>query len=577
MTRRAWSFGVESVAALALLVVGCTVSEPARHDSGLPRPETSAVRPVSLPDLALASESAQDQIRQHYASLLQAIEDAEMPPLALADEYGAMGNLLLAAEFFDVAETCYANAQALAPDDMRWPYYRGHVYRAKGAHDLAVASFERVLELRPDDVPALVWLGEENLAQDRPEAAELPLTTALSIRPGLAAALSGLGRAALARREYARAVEYLGEALERAPQALSVHYPLAMAYRSLGKLDKAAAHLEQRGNTEILMADPLMAPLAMAYRSLGKLDKAAAHLEQRGNTEILMADPLMQELSGLLRSVSAYETSGIRALEYGEWEAAAEFFREGIALQPDSASLRHRLGTALSLMGDVPGAREQFEEALRLSPEFAAAHYSLGVMMASDARYEDAIRRFEDAVRHEPDYVEALLLLGDLLRHLGPAEDALTHFERVITIDPGVAEARLGLALALVRLEHYAEARDRLTEGIRVLPDQPELVHALARLLAAAPDDAVRDGQRALSLMEGLIEQQRTVENAETMAMTLAELGRYDEAATLQRDVLATAREQGWPGEILEPMIENLRLYEGGRPCRTPWTAATMP
>ena len=542
MTRRAWSFGVESVAALALLVVGCTVSEPARHDSGLPRPETSAVRPVSLPDLALASESAQDQIRQHYASLLQAIEDAEMPPLALADEYGAMGNLLLAAEFFDVAETCYANAQALAPDDMRWPYYRGHVYRAKGAHDLAVASFERVLELRPDDVPALVWLGEENLAQDRPEAAELPLTTALSIRPGLAAALSGLGRAALARREYARAVEYLGEALERAPQALSVHYPLAMA-----------------------------------YRSLGKLDKAAAHLEQRGNTEILMADPLMQELSGLLRSVSAYETSGIRALEYGEWEAAAEFFREGIALQPDSASLRHRLGTALSLMGDVPGAREQFEEALRLSPEFAAAHYSLGVMMASDARYEDAIRRFEDAVRHEPDYVEALLLLGDLLRHLGPAEDALTHFERVITIDPGVAEARLGLALALVRLEHYAEARDRLTEGIRVLPDQPELVHALARLLAAAPDDAVRDGQRALSLMEGLIEQQRTVENAETMAMTLAELGRYDEAATLQRDVLATAREQGWPGEILEPMIENLRLYEGGRPCRTPWTAATMP
>ena len=540
---RCWPFGVEAVVALALLAVGCTVSDmPARSDSGLPQPETAAVRPVSLPDLSLASESAQNQMRQHYASLLQAIEDAGTPTLTLADEYGAMGNLLLAAEFFDAAETCYLNAQALAPGDMRWPYYVGHVYQAKGAHALAVASFERVLELRPDDVPALVWLGEANLAQDRPEAAEPPLATALSIQPGLVAALSGLGRAALARREYERAVEYLREALERNPQALSIHYPLAMA-----------------------------------YRSLGELDKAVAHLQQRGDTEILMPDPLMQELSGLLRSVSAYESSGIRALEHGEWEAAADYFREGLALQPGAASLRHRLGTALSLMGDIQGAREQFEEVLRLSPEFAVVHYSLGVMMASDGRYQDAIRRFENAVRHEPDYVEARLLLGDLLRHQGRAEDSLAHYERVITIDPRVAEARLGHALALVRLERYPEARDRLTEATRVLPDQPELVHALARLLAAAPDHAVRDGQRALSLMEGLLEQQRTVETAETMAMTLAELGRYDEAATLQRDVLATAREQGWTGELLEPMTENLRLYESGRPCRTPWTAASMP
>ena len=543
MTRCARPFGVAAVAALALLAVGCTVTDrPARPDSGLPRPETSVVRPVSLPDLSLASESAQDQIRRHYASLLQAIEDSDMPPLTLADEYGGMGNLLLAAEFFEAAETCYLNAQALAPDDMRWPYYVGHVYRATGAHALAVASFERVLELRPDDVPALVWLGEANLAQDRPEAAEPPFTTALSIQPGLVAALAGRGRAALARREYERAVEYLREALERAPQALSIHYPLAMA-----------------------------------YRSLGELDKAAAHLQQRGDTEILMPDPLMQELSGLLRSVSAYESSGIRALEHGEWEAAAEYFREGIALEPGSASLRHRLGTALSLMGDVPGAREQFEEALRLSPELAVAHYSLGVMMASEGRYQDAVRRFENAVRYEPDYFEARLLLGDLLRHLERTEDSLVHYERVITIDPRVADARLGHALALVSLERYPEARDRLIEGTRLLPDQPELAHALARLLAAAPDDAVRDGQRALSLMEGLLEQQPTVETAETMAMTLAELGRYDEAATLQREVLATAREQGWPGEILEPMTENLRLYEGGRPCRTPWTAAAMP
>ena len=36
-----------------------------------------------------------------------------------------MGNLLLAADYFDAAEPFYLHAQSLAPDDMRWPYYLG--------------------------------------------------------------------------------------------------------------------------------------------------------------------------------------------------------------------------------------------------------------------------------------------------------------------------------------------------------------------------------------------------------------------------------------------------------------------
>jgi hypothetical protein len=36
-------------------------------------------------------------------------------------------------------------------------------------------------------------------------------------------------------------------------------------------------------------------------------------------------------------------------------------------------------------------------------------------------------------------------------------------------------------------------------------PEQPVFAHALARLLAAAPDDRVRDGRRALELAEELL------------------------------------------------------------------------
>ena len=57
---------------------------------------------------------------------------------------------------------------------------------------------------------------------------------------------------------------------------------------------------------------------------------------------------------------------------------------------------------------------------------------------------------------------------------------------------------------------------------------------------------------------------------AETMAMALAEIGRYAEAARWQRDAMAEARSSGRT-VLLPRMADNLKLYERGRPCRAPW------
>ena len=507
------------------------------------QPDAVVVQPISLPDLSRAAESVREQIVEQHSSLMMTAERRDAPPAELSAAYRAMGKLLMAAEYQEAAEACFLNAQALAPRDVRWPYYLGHVYKSKTDHVESAAFFERALELKPGDVPSLVWLGEVNLELGRPEMAETFLEKALAQRPDLVPALSGLGRASLATRDYARAVERLEQALEEDPQAVSVHYPLAMAYRGLG--DHA---------------------------------RAQAHLERRGEVELAMADPLMRELDGLLRSASAYETSGIRALEHEEWEMAAEYFQKGIGLRPDDPTLRHRRGTALALMDDVPGAVREFEEALRLEPGFAKAHYSLGVIMATNGLFKEATTRFADAVTYDAAYVEARLVLADLLRHSDRAELSLLHYVQVIETDPRVSEARFGHAMALVQLDRYDEALERLDEGARAHPDRPEFVLARGRLLASAPDDRVRDGRRAMALMQGLSEEHPgIVEIDETMAMVLAELGDYEQAAALQRKVIADVRRQGWSGSLVDGMVENLKLYEAGQPSRTPWTAGAMP
>jgi tetratricopeptide (TPR) repeat protein len=313
-------------------------------------------------------------------------------------------------------------------------------------------------------------------------------------------------------------------------------------------------------------------PLAMAYRGLGQIEKAGDHMRLRGPGEIRPSDPLMLELETMLESAVAYEVRGAKALDDRDWKAAASYFRKGIDLAPDEPSLHHKLGTALFLDGDARGAADEFAEALRLSPNFAKAHYSLGVLQGSTGRSAEAIAHLREAVRDDPAYVEARIRLADVLRRTGRAAESLRHYEEAAAIDPRAIDAPLGYVMALVELGRYREARVRLTEDVERYPEQPAFVHALVRLLASAPDAGVRDGQAALALMRTVLAREpRNVDVTEMMAMTTAELGQYGEAVTWQREAMSAAERLARP-DLARRLAGTLAGYERHQPCRTPWS-----
>jgi hypothetical protein len=72
-----------------------------------------------------------------------------------------------------------------------------------------------------------------------------------------------------------------------------------------------------------------------------------------------------------------------------------------------------------------------------------------------------------------------------------------------------------------------------------------------------------------MTLAQRLLEQQQTVDLVETMAMTLADLGQYTQAATVQRQVMAAASKAGH-AVVVKELAENLARYERNEPCRTP-------
>jgi tetratricopeptide (TPR) repeat protein len=396
-------------------------------------------------------------------------------------------------------------------------------------------------------VATLIRLGQVYLALGRHEAAAPLFEQAITLAPGSAAAWFGAGQAALARHDDRAAVKALETALERDAGATAIHYPLAMAYRRLGSLDQARAHLARQGKVE-------------------------PHPE----------DPVLDEIDKRIDSALLFEFRGGRALAAGEWATAADFFEKALRLSPNSPATRHLLATALFRMGDTRGAEEQFERVVRTTPSYRESHYNLAMIKAGSGRMEEALSRASTALENDPGYMPARLLRARLLAVTGRPAEALAQYTTALELEPLNPDAALGVGMTLALLDRFAEARDRLTEGTRTFPDRPGFKWTLARLLAAAPHDRLRNARRALTMAEQLLgESQKSFDDGvavgETYAMALAESGQYATAAAVQRDVLATVRKSDVSDDVVRRVGDNLNRYERGLPCRQPWTAAELP
>ncbi len=513
---------------LALAVVlGCAAPrEPGVTETGLqsiPRPDASQL-------------SAEQQT--YYDKALADLErhDPERAPRATAEAYGELGKRFLADGFAAAAEPCFRNAVELDPERYDWVYYLAHVDRGNGNAEGAIAGFERALELRPDDVAARVWLGNtlfQSAAYDRARAA---FDKALELHGESASAYLGLGRVALAEGRHEEAVAALTRTLELSPGSTVAHYPLAQAYRALGRLEPARQHLERRGETE-----------AYPY------------------------DPLMDEIRNRFGNESVLTERGGNAFAQGDFERAVEEFRKVVDASPEVAMGHANLGAALFHLGDRAAARAAFERALELDPADPAVLYSLGVMSHLEGNTEAEERYYMQTLDRDPDYILAHVGLGHALRARGAHERAVEHYRAALELEPRRAVAHLGLVLALVQLERWSEARDALLVAIDALPDQPAFVHALARIHAAAPDESVRDGRRALGLIEQLIQAgQQSTDVGETLAMAMAALGEFEQAVGFQSQAIEVVRNAGQT-DLLDTMNERLRAYRASRAWLVPW------
>jgi len=154
--------------------------------------------------------------------------------------------------------------------------------------------------------------------------------------------------------------------------------------------------------------------------------------------------------------------SAQRAQASGDFAAAAGFYRQASALQPEIAELKANLGLMYYQTNKDTQAAEAFQQAVRLNGELFVPNFFLGLEYVKLKRFNEAIPYLKHAVRLKPDDAKVLVGLGEAYSGLGDKRLAIRSYVAATELQPANADAwyRLGVGY-LEQVE--ADARLLLT------------------------------------------------------------------------------------------------------------------
>jgi tetratricopeptide (TPR) repeat protein len=513
---------------LMLLTVSLAACEKPRPElTPMPATDSSMLEPAVRNRLA-AAQAEFDQVSGRNPSNLE-----------LANAYGELAMVYHAQDLATPAEVAYLNAHQLAPRDKRWPYLLAHLYADASRLPDAIKTFEIVRAIDESDVPTQIYLGQVYFLSGDLDKSQAMYDKAQSNKDARAAALAGLGKIALAKRQYREAVDRFEEALKLSPAAARLRQPLAMAYRGLNDTAKAEANL--------------------------------ARYDPKGD-EPGVTDPVVDTLSSKVVVSRVLLRRGQRYGKEGRFDLAEQTFRAAVASDPSNSEAIANLGISLGNLGRIAEAQDRLTESLRMDDSNALVHFSLGVIYDRQGLDTLAMAQYQAALQHDPDNLQARVYLADVKMRTGSAAEAVQLYRGALARSPDSTRMQLSLAMALVQARRYGEARKVLEPALATQPENAEIINALARLLATAPESKVRDGARALTLAKTLFESTHRLAVGQTYAMAFAETGNFTEAVKLQQETIIGYERSNTPVDK-SFLARNLLLYQRHQPSREGWPA----
>ncbi len=245
--------------------------------------------------------------------------------------------------------------------------------------------------------------------------------------------------------------------------------------------------------------------------------------EQRGDhhtaTQVFMQAAKLAHEPRLARQATR---TAVYTQDYALVQEAAQLW---VSLDPKDVDARQSLAALLLRSGQTEAAREQLQQvihlegpergfailvvllsqqnsahigagpALKLLEELAApypnlrdAHYAVAQLAAEEERYDLALQRLDRVDAISPNWPRALLLRANIHNSRGELPEAIATLKRTLALVPDDHNLRLGYARLLVAAKRFPEARAEYATLVKALPENGDVIHAVALLAMQSGD-----------------------------------------------------------------------------------------
>jgi tetratricopeptide (TPR) repeat protein len=267
----------------------------------------------------------------------------------------------------------------------------------------------------------------------------------------------------------------------------------------------------------------------------------------------------MRILAALLFLQAAGPASdGMKALEDGHYEAAAQSFRQVIAADANDYGAHFNLALALSFLEKDTDAIAEYRKVLELKPGLYEAQLNEGIILLRQKRPGEAAPLLEAAAAQKPKEFRPRYYLAEAQLAGTAIPQAVESYRTAIELNGKSAAAQLGMGRALAQQGKLADAapyfqaaaqldpnfRDSLlelaslyekagqkTEAIAIykqFPDEPGAQEHLGELLLEA-----KQYGDAIPALEGAYQKSPTNANRVALAMTYLFAQQLDKALPL--------------------------------------------
>jgi len=155
-------------------------------------------------------------------------------------------------------------------------------------------------------------------------------------------------------------------------------------------------------------------------------------------------------------------------------------FRAVIAKNPNSATARSNLGSALLNKGSVDEAIVQLKSSVEIDPDYQFGHYNLAAALLQKGEPDEAIAHLRTVLKANPNHPKAYYTLGNALSKKGAVDEAVASYNRAVQLQPDFPDAYTNLANLLLEKGEIDEALAHYRTALALQPNNPGAHYNLA-------------------------------------------------------------------------------------------------